>query len=129
MSNCQRGYNNVNRPVLRQAAYGYMEQPVSAKPAVCRPTPPPVKPMPKHQLMNYINEVSFAVNDMLLYLDTHPHDLEAQAYCKKHMEMRVNALKDYAKHYGPLTLDTADKSCSESWDWVTQPWPWEGGAC
>ena len=26
----------------------------------------------KEKLMNRINEVSFAVNDVLLYLDTHP---------------------------------------------------------
>ena len=28
--------------------------------------------IPREKLMNRINEVSFAVNDILLYLDTHP---------------------------------------------------------
>ena len=36
------------------------------------------------------------------------------------------ALKKYAAQYGPLTIDTGDDTCSRQWDWVMQPWPWEG---
>lgn len=85
--------------------------------------------MSRTQLLNYINEVSFAKDEMLLYLDTHPCDKEALEFCRKHVEMRNKALKEYAKHYGPLTIDTTDDAASESWEWVMQPWPWEGGAC
>ena len=42
---------------------------------------------------------------------------------------RVAALKEYAKYYGPLTIDTADDEASESFLWVETPWPWEGGGC
>ncbi|MGN0360961.1 MAG: spore coat protein CotJB, partial [Hominisplanchenecus sp.] len=31
-------------------------------------------------MLQYINEVSFAVNDISLYLDTHPCDQEAMEY-------------------------------------------------
>lgn len=94
------------------------------------PCSKPEKPvMSRAQLLNYINEVSFAKDDILLYLDTHPCDCEALEYCRKHVEMRNKALKEYAKHYGPLTIDTTDDAASESWEWVMQPWPWEGGAC
>ena len=34
----------------------------------------------KEKLMNRINEVSFAVNDVLLYLDTHPCCEEAISF-------------------------------------------------
>ena len=83
----------------------------------------------RSQMLQYINEVSFAVNDISLYLDTHPCDQEAMEYYQKHVAMRKEALRDYAKHYGPLTIDTANDADSDSWEWVMQPWPWEGGSC
>lgn len=84
----------------------------------------------KEQLMQLINEVSFAVNDITLYLDTHPEDEKALQYFQEKEHIRQEALKDYARYYGPLTIDTANDSCSDSWEWVMQPWPWEGkGGC
>jgi len=85
--------------------------------------------MSKEQLLQYINEVSFVVSDMLLYMDTHPEDQKALAYCKEHIAMRKQALKEYARLYGPLTIDTADDAASDSWAWVCTPWPWEGRKC
>lgn len=128
MNNFQRGYN-MNSSIPRQTGYRSMQnQPMAGRAEACRPTPAPMsKPLSRNHLLKYINEVSFAVNDITLYLDTHPQDQEAIAYCKKHLEMREKALKEYAKHYGPLTIDTADDSCSEHWKWVTQPWPWVNG--
>lgn len=82
--------------------------------------------MSRQQLLNHINEVSFAVVDISLYLDTHPDDTEAMQYFREQSHMRNMAMNDYAKMYGPLTIDTADDAASESWEWVTQPWPWEG---
>ena len=80
----------------------------------------------KKSLLNEIDECSFAVNDMLLYLDTHPTDREALAYCEDHIAMRNKALKEYAVLYGPMTIDTADDASSECGEWVNTPWPWEG---
>ena len=37
---------------------------------------------PKEKLLQRINEVSFAVNDILLYLDTHPCCQEALAFIR-----------------------------------------------
>ena len=74
----------------------------------------------RKELLQKINEVSFAVNDITLYLDTHPCDEEMS-------EMREKALQEYARLYGPLTIDTAKDTCSRRWEWVMQPWPWEGG--
>ena len=70
----------------------------------------------REMLLKKINEVSFAVDDILLFLDTHPDCQEA--------------LSEYARLYGPLTIDTADDSCSRSWEWIQQPFPWEmKGGC
>lgn len=84
---------------------------------------------PRKQLLQLIDEVSFAVNDITLYLDTHPDDMDALDYYKEHMNVRNQALKEYARLYGPLTVDTAIDSCSECWQWSMQPFPWEGGNC
>ena len=77
------------------------------------------------QLLNRINQVSFAVDEMILFLDTHPDNEEARAYFEEKSALRNEALEEYAKLYGPLTIDTANDTCSRSWEWVQQPWPWE----
>ena len=73
--------------------------------------------------MNRINQASFAVDDVKLYLDTHPCDQEALAYFHEMCRARGQALKEYAAAYGPLTADTADASCADRWNWVSEPWP------
>ncbi len=83
--------------------------------------------MEQVKLFQWINMVSFAVNDIVLYLDTHPTDQEALAYFNHFREVRKKALKEYEDNFGPLTLDTAKPA--QMWSWATQPMPWEGGYC
>lgn len=83
----------------------------------------------KAALLDEINACSFAISDILLYLDTHPCDTDALAYFKKHLRKRISALNEYAKYFGPLTIDTADDEASRSFEWAETPWPWEGGDC
>lgn len=80
--------------------------------------------MSKEQLFNYINMVSFAKDDCVLYLDTHPCDMDALEYFNSFCKARREALDEYARQYGPLTIDTADVS-SQNWEWINNPWPWE----
>ena len=82
----------------------------------------------KKELLDWINVVSFAVDDVKLFLDTHPYDEEALQYFDEFKKQRVQAMKEYAKYYGPLTLDTAAESC-DRWKWVLEPWPWQEGVC
>ena len=83
--------------------------------------------MNRRQLMDHINQVSFAVDEVKLYLDTHPCDREALAYFREMSRKRDHALKEYAAAYGPLPVDTAEESCAERWTWVNEPWPWQEG--
>ena len=83
----------------------------------------------KARIMKKINEVSFAVNDIQLYLDTHPEDEKAMEYFREMSAKRNELLHEHAMYFGPLTIDTANDDCSTSWDWVMQPWPWEGKEC
>lgn len=89
--------------------------------------------MPQRNLWNQINEISFVVDDMVLYLDTHPYDEEAKQYMRLMVQKRVAALNVYAKRFGPLNLDVTDKTNGSGWEWILQPWPWEiiekGGRC
>lgn len=82
------------------------------------------------KLMQFINEISFAVDDIQLYLDTHPNDEKALEFFRTCDSKRREALRQYAQNYGPLTIDTADDCVSKTWEWIKQPFPWEKeGAC
>ena len=73
--------------------------------------------------------MSFVCDDTKLFLDTHPCNTEALEFYEEFKNQRMQALQEYAKYYGPLTIDTADDEASESFLWVETPWPWEGGGC
>lgn len=75
-------------------------------------------------LMNQINEASFAVDDVALFLDTHPNDMAAMQYYQNVVAMRKNAIDAYERQFGPLMIDSVN---GQTWDWVTEKWPWEGG--
>ena len=62
----------------------------------------------KRQMLERIDQVSFAVNDMHLYLDTHPCDEKALVYCRELVQERKKLLKEYAEMFGPLTIDSTD---------------------
>lgn len=81
----------------------------------------------RKKLFDYINEISFSIDDMLLYLDTHPEDEKALAYIKELVSCRKNAMREYQEKYMPLVIDGTDTdSC---WKWSVSPWPWERGYC
>jgi spore coat protein JB len=84
----------------------------------------------RRQLLNYIDEVSFAAYDTVLYLDTHPECPHGLRHFRMQNEKRNFALREYARLYGPLTLSDVEINCdTPSWEWINQPWPWEGGNC
>ena len=53
----------------------------------------------RKELLDWINVLSFAVDDAKLFLDTHPCDQEALEYFDEFKKQRVQALKEYAKYY------------------------------
>lgn len=82
----------------------------------------------RKELMERINQYSFAMNEANLFLDTHPFDTEALNFFQKYRELRVEAVKEYTKYYAPLAIDYA--VCDKTpWSWVNEPWPWEGVDC
>ncbi|MEF9840715.1 MAG: spore coat protein CotJB [Lachnospiraceae bacterium] len=83
----------------------------------------------RKEMLQWITTASFAVHDVTLFLDTHPCDVHALAYFQEHSKHRNQALKEYAKYYGPLTIDTTMTSCGDRWNWINEPWPWQEGGC
>ena len=82
----------------------------------------------RNELMDKINQYSFAVNEATLFLDTHPYDADAMAYFQQYRVLRMEAIQEYAKYYAPLLIDYA-VSDKIPWSWVNEPWPWEGVEC
>ena len=82
----------------------------------------------KAELLDWISTVSFACDDAKLFLNTHPHHEAALSFFEEFKNQRVQALQEYAKYYGPLTLDTM-YTPSDEWKWIDSPWPWQGGGC
>lgn len=79
----------------------------------------------RDHLLQFISEVSFAVVDVGLYLDTHPCDQEGLMYYKKYRDLREQAVKEYERKYGALVLTGVENDCY--WNWIEEPWPWKGG--
>ena len=78
------------------------------------------------QLLNIISQASFAMDDVLLFLDTHPCDQQALAYYQVMARTRREAMDAYQSTCGPLMADRVN-STSGYWSWIQGPWPWEGG--
>lgn len=78
----------------------------------------------KQQLMKRVTLCGFACTDAVLYLDTHPDDAEALSYFKEHNRIYQEAVEEYSRLCGPLTLSNA-RHCGDYWNWVNQPWPWQ----
>ena len=82
------------------------------------------------RLLQEINEVSFAVVDILLFLDTHPCDKKAMEFYRNAASRRRELMTLYAREFGPLTVDDALESEGDTWKWMEQPFPWEQeGGC
>ena len=79
--------------------------------------------------LNEISMVGFAINDLTLYLDTHPDCAEGAKLFKELLTKRLELLASYAEKYQPLTqlsMVTGEPG-KTSYDWADGPLPWEGG--
>ncbi|MGN0436623.1 MAG: spore coat protein CotJB [Wujia sp.] len=80
--------------------------------------------MCKSELFELINQISFMVDDIALYLNTHPDCKEAIEAYNHFKEIRHEAIKDYTENFGPISKYNVN--ADNYWCWVNQPWPWEG---
>ena len=83
-----------------------------------------MKSMCQSELFCFINQVSFMLDDITLFLNTHPGCNEALEAYKHYKMLRNEAIQDYTEMYGPICK--YDVNVNNYWDWVNKPWPWEG---
>ncbi len=75
----------------------------------------------KKEMLRKIQEYSFAIVELALYLDTHPEDQKAICLHKEYSKKLKDLSDKYQKVYGPLTI----KYPCNKWRWLEEPWPWE----
>ena len=81
------------------------------------------------KLLCEIYAVSFAINDLTLYLDTHPDCEHGLPLFKELLQKRFDLLAEYARIGRPLTQLSIVTGTPEatSYGWDDGPMPWEGG--
>ena len=77
----------------------------------------------KEEMLQQIRCYDFAINELALYLDTHPEDEKALCLHRKYAREAKDLKDKYQKVYGPLTINFP---CNK-WRWLEEPWPWERG--
>ena len=77
----------------------------------------------RKDLLDHINAVSFAVDDVKLFLDTHPTNRAALTFYGDTLKRYLEAIEVYEDQFGPLTAE--DSETQKGWTWVETPWPWE----
>ena len=76
------------------------------------------------RLLLKIYQYDFALNDLSLYLDLHPEDMDVYRVFKKYTEEQRKCVDVYEKKYGPMELDESNYS---NYLWYEGPWPFIGG--
>ena len=67
--------------------------------------------------------IDFKLDDLALYLDTHPFDENTLDLYQELTEECEEKKNKYEEMYGPLTVKNAVGECG--WKWIDNPWPWE----
>lgn len=82
----------------------------------------------KDQLLKQIMEISFYLDDLTLYLDTHKEDKQALVLYLEKSSKRQELKKSFASKFYPLTRDCI-LYCgkNDGFCWQDGPIPWEGG--
>ena len=65
----------------------------------------------------------FALDEVRLFLDTHPGGTEALQYLAQRQAAYRAAQENYIARFAPLQID--DPSAAGDDAWVRAPWPWE----
>ena len=79
--------------------------------------------MNRDNLMRQLQEVSFALVDTNLFLDSHPDCKLALDFFREMQTKYAQLPADYEIEYGPLTA--FDTNTEHGWEWIDHPWPWE----
>lgn len=80
----------------------------------------------KKELFDMIGAVSFYLDDLRLFLDTHPDNTEALELFTQYQAQRHEMVKNYTLNYGPI--DSYYVNTENGWTWNDCPMPWKAEA-
>ena len=66
--------------------------------------------------------LGFTINELGLYLDTHPDDSEALTLYTRYVQLFQEGRSRYESMYGPLQQTAVTEA---GYTWLNDPWPWE----
>ena len=69
--------------------------------------------------------LDFALQELGLYLNTHPMDQEAVQLFWSYAQLAKEGRERYQEAYGPLTQ--TDMTPEQGYAWLNDPWPWDLG--
>ena len=78
----------------------------------------------KQTLYRNINEVSFVLDDLRLYIDTHYDCADAISMYEDLSILRRKLVEEYTKKYG--AIEAYYPGTDGGWGWNTEKMPWEG---
>jgi len=73
-----------------------------------------------------LQALGFAVQELALYLDTHPEDQEALALYRNYQELYHKCTMEYTEKIRPLNHGMPGST--KGYAWLDDPWPWEFAA-
>ena len=84
---------------------------------------------PQQKKLNEISAIGFAINDLTLYLDTHPQCEKGLPLFKELLQKKLDLLAEYAEEFAPLTQTSMVTGTPDTnvYSWAEGPLPWEGG--
>lgn len=88
----------------------------------------------EQEMLLQIQRVAFVLDDLRLYMDTHPEDKEGLKLWKDMLKKKKHLMRDFALQYYPLTESTMEDIYehypeSECYCWAEGRIPWEGACC
>ncbi len=72
--------------------------------------------------MSQLQALSFAIQELALYLDTHREDGEALELYRAYQKMYDQMAQQFSQQNGPLNHMTVGQG---PYRWLDDPWPWE----
>ena len=69
-----------------------------------------------------LQTLSFAIQELALYLDTHRDDRQALQMYQAYQRMYHDCLMQYQAKYGPMNHSMPSDG---EYRWLDDPWPWE----
>ena len=77
----------------------------------------------KNTPLGELMALGFAMQELGLYLDTHPHDADAVQLFQQYARLYQEGRQAYEAQYGPL--QQSEGVVDGKYVWLQDPWPWD----